>query len=107
LSCPSCRRLVYADRLKSLAEGAEAGERAGEPSAALADWNEALSLLPPESRQYATIAEKIAGLGAFIRLKQAMPDPRQDARVGVAGPIWGLGAALACLAAYLVRFPPT
>ena len=36
----------------------------------------------------------VPGLGAFIRLKQALTDPRQDARVGLAGPIWGLGAAL-------------
>jgi Zn-dependent protease len=233
LSCPSCRRLVYADRLKSLAEAAEAGERAGAPSEALAAWNEALSLLPPESRQYAAIAEKVAelgrlaergavrpkattspaaqddravssasrwsggavsgmiatlaligwkfkflalvlltkgkllllgltkastffsmfltvglystvfglwfalglvlsiyvhemghvfalmrygirasaplfvpGLGALIRLKQALTDPKQDARVGLAGPIWGLGAALVCLAAYALTGQP-
>lgn len=37
----------------------------------------------------------IPGLGAFIRLQQRIEDPRQDARVGLAGPIWGLGAALA------------
>ena len=30
LSCPSCRRLVHADRLKELAETAEAAERDGE-----------------------------------------------------------------------------
>ncbi len=38
----------------------------------------------------------IPGLGAFIRLQQSLGDPRQDARVGLAGPVWGLGAALAC-----------
>jgi Zn-dependent protease len=37
----------------------------------------------------------IPGLGAVIRLRQSLGDPRQDARVGLAGPIWGLGAALA------------
>ena len=36
----------------------------------------------------------IPGLGAVIRLKQDFTDPRQDARVGLAGPIWGLGAAV-------------
>ena len=34
------------------------------------------------------------GLGAMIRLNQAFTDPRQDTRVGLAGPIWGLGAAV-------------
>ncbi|MFN0134732.1 MAG: site-2 protease family protein [Phycisphaerae bacterium] len=37
----------------------------------------------------------IPGLGAMIRLKQYPTSPREDARVGLAGPIWGLGAALA------------
>lgn len=39
----------------------------------------------------------IPGLGAFVRLKQYPASPSEDARVGLAGPIWGLGAALACL----------
>jgi Zn-dependent protease len=40
----------------------------------------------------------IPGLGAIIRLQQAFNDPRQDALVGLAGPLWGLAAALTCLA---------
>jgi Zn-dependent protease len=36
----------------------------------------------------------VPGLGAAIRLRQALHDPRQDARVGLAGPLWGLGASL-------------
>ena len=38
----------------------------------------------------------IPGLGAFIRIRQHFDDPRMDARIGLAGPLWGLGAALAC-----------
>jgi len=232
LSCPSCRRLVHAARLKGLAEAAEASERDGDLSAALASWNEAIALLPPDTRQYATIADRIArlgrqveagpaptkpapasqadpnqspdsrrwsggtvsgvigalalavwklkflavmlltkgkilllgltkvptflsmfamvgvywtrfggglalglvlciyvhemghvfalmrygvqasaplfvpGLGAFIRLKQALVDPRQDARVGLAGPIWGTGAALVCALVYGLTHQP-
>lgn len=37
----------------------------------------------------------IPGLGAVVRLKQSLPNAREDARVGLAGPIWGLGAAVA------------
>jgi Zn-dependent protease len=40
----------------------------------------------------------IPGFGALIRVKQRFGDPRQDARVGLAGPIWGLGAAVAAAA---------
>lgn len=35
----------------------------------------------------------IPGFGAVIRLKQNPVSPREDARVGLAGPLWGLGAA--------------
>jgi Zn-dependent protease len=38
----------------------------------------------------------IPGLGAFVRLKQHLPTAREDARVGLAGPLWGLAAALVC-----------
>jgi Zn-dependent protease len=40
----------------------------------------------------------IPGLGALIRLTQRPIGPREDARVGLAGPVWGLGAAVASLA---------
>lgn len=39
----------------------------------------------------------IPGLGALVRLHQYPATPAEDARVGLAGPVWGLGAALACL----------
>jgi len=38
----------------------------------------------------------IPGLGAVIRARQHLSNPREDAQVGLAGPLWGLGAALAC-----------
>jgi Zn-dependent protease len=41
----------------------------------------------------------IPGFGAFIRLKQLRMTPIQDSRVGLAGPIYGLGAAAFALAA--------
>jgi Zn-dependent protease len=48
----------------------------------------------------------VPGLGAFIRLNQAFTDPRQDARVGLAGPIWGLAAALVCAGVYALTREP-
>jgi Zn-dependent protease len=44
----------------------------------------------------------VPGFGAFVRLKQYPQSPVEDARVGLAGPIYGLGAALfAALLAWL------
>ena len=48
----------------------------------------------------------IPGVGAFIRLNQPLIDPKQDARAGLAGPIWGLGAALFCGAVYALTGQP-
>jgi Zn-dependent protease len=41
----------------------------------------------------------IPGLGAIIRLRAQRLAPHEDARIGLAGPMWGLGAAVAALAA--------
>lgn len=222
--CPNCHRLLHGERLKSLARDADRATEAGELQAALVAWRSALELLPPGSRQYATIQERIAdlgrrvdaapalgpgappvgsggdhpskwgggagvtglgalallvwkfkflavvilskgkllmlgltkagtfysmllsigvyaaawgwkfavglvasiyvhemghvaallrygvkatapmfipGLGALVRLQQPLDDPRQEARVALAGPLWGLGAALTCYAVFL------
>jgi Zn-dependent protease len=44
----------------------------------------------------------IPGLGAFIQLRGIRPPPVPDARIGLAGPLYGLGAALAAYGAFLV-----
>jgi len=48
----------------------------------------------------ATAPMFIPGFGAMVRLKESPASGREDARVGLAGPIWGLGAALITYAAY-------
>jgi Zn-dependent protease len=213
LVCPSCRALVHAAELKTLAANAEAATAAGNYSDALVYWRRALELLPPASAQYGVINVKIGdlvqrlenptaaelpkkpkwankggmvgalglllwkfkfialflltkakllllglskagtvlsmlvsiwfyslafgwpfavgfvlsiyvhemghvyqltrygikatapmfipGLGALIRLKQYPANPHEEARVGLAGPVWGLATAGACYAAYL------
>jgi len=44
----------------------------------------------------------IPGVGAYVMLKQRIADPLTDAKVGLAGPVWGLGAALVALGGYAV-----
>ena len=212
LACPSCHRLVHSEGLKRLAAEAERASGAGDLSAALAAWRQALDLLPPDASQHQVISTRIVelsravdrgsgaakrgpskwatgtagvsvlgalllkfkfvlvflvtkakflllgltkagtlfgmlvsvgaywtlwgwkfavglvlsiyihemghvqalqrygikatapmfipGIGAVIRLKQYPADPREDARVGLAGPLWGLGAAVAAYAIY-------
>jgi Zn-dependent protease len=204
LACPSCHRLVHATALAEIAARAEAASARADVPGELAAWRSALELLPPGSRQRATIEQKVAalsntpqavpevprsgrwkwlatlgpaglliwkfkflivallskgkllvlgltnigtlmsmfgavavywalwgiwfavglvisiyihemghvaairrygiaasapmfipGFGALIRLKQAPATPRESARIGLAGPLWGLGAAIA------------
>jgi Zn-dependent protease len=66
VACPGCSRLVHSERLKALAESAEAAERAGDWTEALAHWRQALELLPPTSRQFDVIREKAVGLSRQI-----------------------------------------
>jgi Zn-dependent protease len=42
----------------------------------------------------------IPGVGALVMLKEHVTDPIVDARIGLAGPVWGCGAAIASLVAY-------
>jgi Zn-dependent protease len=48
----------------------------------------------------------IPGVGALVRLKQYPVDAREDARVGLAGPLWGLAAAVGAGMVYLVTDAP-
>jgi Zn-dependent protease len=54
----------------------------------------------------ATAPMFIPGLGALIRLKQHTTNPHEDARIGLAGPIWGLGAAIAAAGVWLATGLP-
>jgi Zn-dependent protease len=50
----------------------------------------------------ATAPMFIPGLGALIRLKQQVINPKEDAEIGLAGPIYGLGAAVFTLGVWAV-----
>ena len=54
----------------------------------------------------ATAPMFIPGLGAVVRLKQYPQSEREDATVGLAGPIWGLGAAVFCAGWWLATDAP-
>jgi len=48
----------------------------------------------------------IPGVGALVMLKQHITDPIDDARIGLAGPVWGLGAAVGAWVVYQVNGAP-
>ncbi len=54
----------------------------------------------------ATAPMFIPGLGALIRLQQQVANPQEDADIGLAGPVYGLGAAAVTLGLwYATRIP--
>jgi Zn-dependent protease len=89
LACPSCRRLVHGAELRRLAEAAEAATAAGDLTGALASWREAVHLLPADSRQYDTIATRVADLSRRVDSTSAPVIPKEKpawaARLGVLG----------------------
>jgi Zn-dependent protease len=44
----------------------------------------------------------VPGFGAMVRGRHRLTDPRQEARVALAGPLWGFSAALAVFLFYAV-----
>lgn len=79
LVCPACGQLIFSNQLKALAAEAEGHERAQRISDALRVWREALTLLPPNSRQYQTIQEKVNGLASQITAEFSQPYPARPA----------------------------
>jgi Zn-dependent protease len=54
----------------------------------------------------ATAPMFIPGFGALVRLQQHPTTVVEDARIGLAGPFWGLGAAAACYGIYAATENP-
>jgi Zn-dependent protease len=48
----------------------------------------------------------IPGFGALIRMTQHPATAQEEARIGLAGPIWGLGAAAGCFLLYITTSQP-
>ena len=105
LACPRCRRLMHGDRLNHLAAEAKASTEAGDLSAALGKWREALELLPPDSRQFATVAAKVGELSKQVDAAGLPPAPPRPGdpphahgpRPSTLGKTLGVGGAVALL----------
>ena len=80
---PGCHRLTHGERLKELAAGADAAERAGDFTGALVAWREALELLPPGTRQHEQVVDRISSLGRQAECRGVgphQPRPRTGGR---------------------------
>lgn len=66
LACPACHTLVHADRLRLLASKGDALTLEGKLADARGVWEEALTLLPATSQQYAAIVTRLQALATRI-----------------------------------------
>src|SRR5688500_7938867 len=87
LVCPNCSALVYAPRLNELAAAATAAE-ARDPRSAVPLWQEALTLLPPDSQQAHLVQQRLAALtsgsGYLPVIEYQPPAPPTDDTLGTA-----------------------
>lgn len=98
LACPACQRLVHAEELQRLAVAAARDEEAGKFTNALATWRQALDLLPPDSRQFATVSTKLSGLSLRV-------DPGATPATPHENPTWTRRAGiLGAIALFLWKF---
>jgi Zn-dependent protease len=74
LSCPACGALIHGAELERLAAEARWQEQFN-PAAAIAMWQRCLALLPPSSRQYATISAEIERLSALPAPANPVAEP--------------------------------
>jgi Zn-dependent protease len=98
LVCPACGALVFAGRLRQLASEAEGSAAIGNASRALELWREALTLLPPQTRQHEAIVGKIEQLSRHVesvgfstadRVSDVSPlSQAPDPRVSASRPTW-------------------
>ena len=104
LSCPSCHRLVHAGELKRLAAVAQQAETGGDVSAQLEAWRTALTLLPPASTQYASIAQRVEALSRSLDAgATGITSADADAPAGEGKKAWR-GGALGAAALLLWKF---
>ena len=110
LVCPSCRGLVYAQRLNELAAEAQRQEPTS-PIAAAQLWQQCLPLLPPDSQQFQVVRDRIGVLLAQMGIPVAqqfapprpVPRPRDPWPLALAKTG---GSMLICILIYSTLFGP-
>lgn len=87
LACPRCQALAHGRRLEELAASARRHEQSQELTAARADWQAALELLPAESSQAAWVRGKLSELAPDDRNPAKSEPPAWTRKLGPLAPI--------------------
>jgi Zn-dependent protease len=85
LCCQACGRLTHAQEFEALAQHAKLAGQAGDWHAAKRAWEQALPLLPPDSREYRTVKSRIENLDLQLQDKNVWA--KRAAKLGPVGVI--------------------
>ena len=107
LACPGCRSLRHAAELHRLAGEAEAAERAGDASSALARWREALVLLPEQAAQHAAILQRVNALVDAPAAAKASAPPASASNRGLIGTLVAIALLLLTKGKFVILFALT
>ena len=67
LACPECQTIVYSEHLRNIALAATGEENAGKWVEAREIWRTALAWLPPDTKQYGAVEQRIALIDTRLR----------------------------------------
>src|SRR4051812_39945491 len=95
LACPGCGSLVHADALKELSSRASRAAAAADISGELQAWRALLPLLPPSSKQFGVVHERVLALSRAVENPAAPHASGRRKWLSSLGPV---GAAILALA---------
>ncbi|MBI5517857.1 MAG: site-2 protease family protein [Deltaproteobacteria bacterium] len=104
LVCPYCHALMHRESLQALTREAEDLTARGDPAGALTRWREALTLLPPASRQHAEVQRRADALTRALDASSTTPGAGATSPAGLSGGKKGLAGALAVAGLFLLKF---
>jgi Zn-dependent protease len=103
LACPDCQAIVYSEHLRNLALTATSEENANKWADARATWQQALAWLPPETKQYAAVQQRISLIDAKVNTAAATK-AKWMRRLGPFAPVLAFLSKLKVLFLFLGKF---
>lgn len=86
LACPECQHIIYSEHLRTIAFAATTAENENKWNDARGIWQQALAWLPPDTKQYVAIEQRIALVDAKIQAEQTR-NAKWTKRLGPLAPI--------------------
>jgi Zn-dependent protease len=103
LVCPECETILYAAHLRDIALAATAEENSGNWIPAKGIWSQALKWLPPETKQYAAVQQRIGLIDNRLRAAEESK-AKWTRRLGPLAPVVFFLAKLKTLFFFLLKF---